>query len=30
VFTGGVREWRDSGRILEMPPESGPPSDPSA
>jgi hydroxyacylglutathione hydrolase len=23
VFPGGVREWRDSGRTLQMPPESG-------
>jgi hydroxyacylglutathione hydrolase len=30
VFPGGVREWRDSGRVLETPPESGPLSDPSA
>lgn len=30
VFTGGVREWRDSGRILETPPESGLLNGPSA
>jgi hydroxyacylglutathione hydrolase len=30
VFPGGVREWRDSGRTLETPPESSPVGDPSA
>jgi glyoxylase-like metal-dependent hydrolase (beta-lactamase superfamily II)/rhodanese-related sulfurtransferase len=30
VFPGGIREWRDSGRTLEAPPESGPVSAPSS
>ncbi len=30
VFPGGVREWRDSGRILQTRPESGPVNAPSA
>jgi hydroxyacylglutathione hydrolase len=29
VFPGGVPEWRDSGRILQLPPESGPLNAPS-